>query len=196
LARELVARARGGAVRLHQHGYAHANHEPTGRKCEFGASRPVEMQAADIAAGRDRLAHRLHDVVDPAFTPPWNRCTAETADVLAANGFRVLSRDVTAEPFARPDLAEVPITVDWFGHRKGRRWSRQELGRRLGEGLRAGGPVGLMLHHALMDDEERGGVAELLAAVGGSLVVRPSTILELHMVGSSRIGNKSKSTGE
>ena len=29
----------GGRLGLHQHGFAHANHEPEGRKCEFGPSR-------------------------------------------------------------------------------------------------------------------------------------------------------------
>src|SRR5918912_1563742 len=53
LAGELRDRADLGEVRLHQHGYAHVNHEPAGRKCEFGPSRGRAAQAGDIAAGRE-----------------------------------------------------------------------------------------------------------------------------------------------
>ena len=40
---------------MHQHGYAHVNHEPEGRKCQFGASRSAAEQSDDIAAGRELL---------------------------------------------------------------------------------------------------------------------------------------------
>ena len=98
LAAELAVRARAGGVHLHQHGYAHVNHEPVGRKCEFGPSRPYQAQAADIARGAEILRDAFGDLVEPIFTPPWNRCTAETADALADAGFAVLSRDSTATP--------------------------------------------------------------------------------------------------
>src|SRR3954447_1568726 len=63
LACELLARERVG---LHQHGFAHANHEREGRrKCEFGAARPAARQLADIGAGRSRLQALLGDRLDP-----------------------------------------------------------------------------------------------------------------------------------
>ncbi|HEX9994551.1 MAG TPA: hypothetical protein VGB14_16595, partial [Acidimicrobiales bacterium] len=176
LARELARRAAGGLVRLHQHGFAHVNHEPEGRKCEFGPARSPAEQAADVAAGRDRLADALGDLVDPVFTPPWNRCTAATAAALAGAGLRVLSRDESAGSVGHPGLAEVPVTVDWFGGRKGVRWAPAELGRRLADGVRGGGPVGVMLHHAVTDDDERAAVDELLALVAGAPAARPATI--------------------
>ncbi len=52
IARELAARG----VSVHQHGFAHANHEPEGRKYEFGPSRSREVQRRDIEAGRELLA--------------------------------------------------------------------------------------------------------------------------------------------
>src|SRR5918999_1078613 len=93
LARELVARP---AVGLHQHGYAHANHEREGRKCEFGPSRPEAVQRADVEAGRARLLALLGLRLDPIFTPPWNRCTAATGRCAAALGLTVLSREARA----------------------------------------------------------------------------------------------------
>ena len=61
------------------------------------------------------LADAFGDLIEPVFTPPWNRCTAVTAEVLADAGFAVLSRDSTATPLPDARVAEVPVTVDWFG---------------------------------------------------------------------------------
>lgn len=185
LATELTARARSGGIRLHQHGWAHANHEPTGRKHEFGPSRTAAEQAADVARGRRVLRDAFGNLVDPVFTPPWNRCVPATAELLTAAGFTVLSRDSSAAPV--PGIAEVPVTVDWFGHRKGVRWTRDELGRRIAAAVAAGAPVGVMLHHAITDVEERAAVDELLALVAGSSAVRATTIAELGRAGTARV---------
>lgn len=152
-------------VGLHQHGYCHANHQTEGRKCEFGTARSRQAQYDDIAEGRYLLHAQLGEALDPFFTPPWNRCTADTAEVLDELGFTVLSRDFTAEPFARDGLLEVVVQVDWFAKRAGRRLSRRELGLLVAERATGTAPLGLMLHHAVMDETERAGVAELLAVL-------------------------------
>jgi peptidoglycan/xylan/chitin deacetylase (PgdA/CDA1 family) len=162
LAAELTVRARAGGVHLHQHGWAHANHEPVGRKCEFGPSRDRAAQAADIARGQQVLRDAFGELLDPVFTPPWNRCTSDTAAALAATGIVVLSRDSTAAPLRSP-VPEVPITVDWFGSRKGVRWSPYELAGRLAAAIRSGDPVGIMLHHAVTDSGELAAIRALLA---------------------------------
>ena len=166
LARELAARPKVG---LHQHGLAHANHERAGRKCEFGAARGLEAQRRDIEAGRARLADLLGDRVDPIFTPPWNRCTADTGAALAELGFRVLSRESRAEPLGVPGLLELPIHVDWV------RLPPLELGARIAAAIRAGGPVGLMFHHAVMEDLRP--LSDLLSLLAGR--VRAERMLEL-----------------
>ena len=75
-------------LRVHQHGYAHVNHEPVGKKCEFGPARDYLSQRSDIESGQRRLAELLGTAPDPIFTPPWNRCTAVTARCLAELGSR------------------------------------------------------------------------------------------------------------
>ena len=176
LARELAARP---GLGLHQHGFAHVNHEPEGRKCEFGPSRPAERQCADIAAGRERLAGLLGGRVDPVFTPPWNRCTETTARCVAEFGFAVLSRESRAEPFGVPGLAELPVSVDWFAHRKGVRLSPSELGDRLALAIGSGAPVGLMLHHAIMDAADMRRVDDLLGLLAGHERVRAMPMMRL-----------------
>jgi hypothetical protein len=166
LARELRARA-GAGLALHQHGYAHVNHEPEGRKYEFGPSRPRAAQLRDIEAGHALLDERLDGLVEPIFSPPWNRCTAETGHCLAELGFEVLSREARAEPLGVPGLRELPVKIDWFAHRHGTRLTLAELAERLAAAIAAGGPVGVMFHHAIMDPGDMERAAELLTLVAG-----------------------------
>ena len=149
-------------VSVHQHGYAHVNHEESGRKCEFGDNRSSELQRADIAAGKALLTDLLGPITESIFTPPWNRCTASTATCLLREGFTLLSRDITAAQFNTPGLKELPVSIDWFGHRKGVRLTPDEVGGSLSKAASSQAPVGVMLHHALIDDEERQRITELL----------------------------------
>lgn len=156
------AEATGGRIGVHQHGLYHVNHEPNGRKWEFGPARPASAHRADIAQGRQRLREMLGDLPQPIFTPPWNRCTEETGRALRALGFRALSRDSTAPTLNIPGLCELPVQVDWLARRKGQRLSRVEVGELLAAN-RGAEPTGVMFHHAVMDATEREPAEELLA---------------------------------
>ena len=163
LARRLALRlaVSEGRLRVHQHGYRHANHETQGRKCEFGPGRAAADQAEDLRAGRQRLLDTFDDRCDPIFTPPWNRCTQVTADLLAAGGYRALSRTVGASQLRLEGLSEIPVSVDWC------RWQRSPdgrigLGREIATCAARGVPVGIMLHHAAMPSGDRMALMELL----------------------------------
>jgi peptidoglycan/xylan/chitin deacetylase (PgdA/CDA1 family) len=170
LATELRARVAAAPERLavHQHGFAHLNHEAEGRKCEFGPTRPRAFQLQDIETGR-RILSEVHGLRGPGiFTPPWNRCTEATGEALRAAGFRVLSRDATARPLGVAGLYELPVRVDWFARRKGVRLGPEGLGASLAEAAGdAALPVGVMFHHELMDGEELTRAGELLALLAG-----------------------------
>ena len=157
LTAELRDRA-GATLHLHQHGFAHVDHEHEGRRCEFGAARTPAEQRSDLEAGRQRLAELLGET-DPVFTPPWNRCTRATAEAVARLGFAVLSRESRAEPFRIPGLAEVPVHVDWV------RLDRAALAARLAAAIASGRPAGVMLHHAEMDARDRRDSSTLAALV-------------------------------
>ena len=144
LARELRDRA-GTQLCLHQHGFAHANHEPDGRKYEFGPSRSRAEQRRDIETGRALLEEHLGGLLAPIFSPPWNRCTVETGECLAELGFSVLSRESRAEPLGVPGLRELPVSLDFV------RLEPDELARR---SAAARAPVGVIFHHAEMDEAE------------------------------------------
>lgn len=151
-------------ISVHQHGFAHVNHEQEGRKCEFGVSRSPEQQSDDIRRGRDLLTALVGDL--PAtFTPPWNRCAPWTALVLRDLGFTVLSRDLSAGRAEVLGLLELPVTVDWFAKQKLVPVDRAARGQLLADSAAGQGTVGVMLHHAVMSVQDRSDLGALLALV-------------------------------
>lgn len=152
-------------LRIHQHGFAHVNHETVGKKCEFGPARNYGCQRTDIAEGQRLLSELLDAAPDPIFTPPWNRCNSVTGRCLAELGFQVLSRDSYAVPLEVPGLCELPIGIDWFAHRKKVRLDPMEWGRTLAAKLESDASLGIMLHHAVMNAEEMQSLAQLFSVL-------------------------------
>jgi len=183
LAGVLASRMATTRLRVHQHGHSHRNHEVEGRRCEFGPARSVGDMADDVGRGREVLRERFGDRLDAVFTPPWNRSVPALAGVLVACGITVLSRDVTAGRLEHPGLAEVAVNVDWFGGAGGVRWTRDALGARIADVVASGGPVGLMLHHAVTPPEELADLDALLGLVARHPSVRPRGIAELAAAG-------------
>jgi hypothetical protein len=164
LASNLIARWQGESKLLgvHQHGYSHSNHEPSGRKCEFGAGRSRDDQWHDLVTGRERLGSLLGAALDPIFTPPWNRCNQVTVDCLQSLGYRALSRDATAVRLELNGLAEVSVSVDWCRLRNEAANAWPVFDQRIAGALLDPGPTGIMLHHAVMGADDFGALAELL----------------------------------
>jgi predicted deacetylase len=170
LAATLCARmdAAPGLIGVHQHGFAHTNHETVERKCEFGVSRAPDAQREDLRAGRQRLHAVFGPRLDAIFTPPWNRCSAATPALLAALGYAALSRDRGAK--AQQALPEVAVDLDWSKQLRAAAEHGEaaaaciarELARCIGA---RSGPIGVMLHHVDMQDRDLTLLAELLAAV-------------------------------
>jgi peptidoglycan/xylan/chitin deacetylase (PgdA/CDA1 family) len=140
-------------IELNQHGWQHLNHERTGRKCEFGPSRSLAEQVADLAQGQARMTEAFGSDWHPVFVPPWNRCTETTAQALDRLGFRVLSRDASEAAFSTRKFCEVPVTLDLFRWRGGAQLRpATELVEALCQQVHASAPIGVMLHHKVMDD--------------------------------------------
>ncbi len=181
LARELSQRiaAMPDRMRIHQHGFAHVNHERFERKCEFGEARDYAAQRYDIERGRLRLAEFFGPVVDPIFTPPWNRCTRVTGECLVNLRFRVLSRESNTPPLEVDGLQELSIHQDWFAHRKGVRFSLEGWGESLAAKVKTHALVGIMFHHAIMDSEELRATGALMELLANHPTVRCQTMLSL-----------------
>lgn len=167
LAERLLQRRRVQPIGLHQHGWSHANHEPEGRKCEFGATRPASVQADDVARGAHRLETLLGAAFERIFTPPWNRCDGALPGALRRLGFVALSRESGAavrQPQAA--LGELPVHADWCRHWRAAVDGGEDAATRIAGDLarrvRPGARIGLMLHHAAMADDQRALLGTLL----------------------------------
>lgn len=165
---------------LNQHGWQHVNHELVGRKCEFGESRSFDQQLADIAAGQRRMNEAFGNVWSPVFTPPWNRCTADTYRVLDELGFAALSKDHGSQPATEHSFREISITVDlyrwkWGPAMKSPEYIFDELIPQLSES----DTVGVMLHHKVMDVMAFDFVRELVESLRESKAVRFHTFQSL-----------------
>lgn len=141
-------------VEIVQHGWQHVNHETTGRKCEFGASRTFAEQFNDIARGKKCLDEAFGENWFPAFIPPWNRCTPDTHEALNQLSFRVLST------LRGKDLAEdfrgqkIPVTLDIYEWRVGAKCKPEaQILSELRQQITQDFPIGIMLHHKVMTDE-------------------------------------------
>jgi predicted deacetylase len=182
LARELRARITRapGLVGVHQHGSAHLNHESEGRKCEFGVSRSVAAQRDDLSRGQAQLREHFGELLLPIFTPPWNRCTEATPALLAELGFTALSRDRGAKP-AQQALQEIAVDLDWSKH--WREGGAPALAAAFAHTLRERGadsqPLGLMLHHAVMHQDELCLLKEVLHALSAHPQVRWCSMRDL-----------------
>jgi hypothetical protein len=162
LAAELARRARYEPIGFLQHGWAHVNHEPEGRRCEFGSTRTDDAVRTDVRRGREAMLDALGPPGGEVFVPPWNRCSAATARVVRDEGALGLSRDVTAVPFDIAGLVEVPVNVDWLAKRGGAgHVDAVERGELLATAAFGGQPVGVMLHHAVMTEADIDHVDEL-----------------------------------
>ena len=137
----------------HQHGWTHTNHQKSGKKCEFGSDRPLEAQKSDIGRGRARLESIIGASFYPAFTPPWNRCTEATVEILKNLGFSTVSRSLGEQknPVCLPDCF---INVDLHTRKENDPWS--SFAGLLGEWRQAVelGRIGVMIHHQLMGEDD------------------------------------------
>ena len=151
-----------GRIAVHQHGFAHTNHELAGRKSEFGPARSRAQQRDDIISGRRRLQDALGRPLPDIFTPPWNRCTETTACCLVELGFEMLSCDNSATTFEMEQLMEQPVHLDWSG-KHGVKNGSAAWGETIAAHLRAAeSRLGLLLHHAVINDDDCRMLAELL----------------------------------
>jgi hypothetical protein len=150
------------AVAVLQHGWRHANHSPGGKKSEFPAERVRTKVAADLGAGRARLAALFGIRALPILVPPWNRFDDALLPLLGDCGLTGISR-IRPRHSARPvpGLIEVNVHADLVAWADGRGFMGEgaALGslvehlraRRMGS-ADADEPTGILSHHLVQDE--------------------------------------------
>ena len=147
----------------HQHGWRHHNHEPRGKKQEFGPARSLDALRRDLDRGRRRLETLLGPSFYPVFTPPWNRCSLQTLRYLHQAGYRAVSRSRASRPACPRGFTDAAVDVDLHTRKDPTPTAGWDAFLdALARGLRR--PVcGLMLHHQRMNASAFEGLDCLLA---------------------------------
>jgi hypothetical protein len=149
------------SVGVLQHGWRHADRATGGRKSEFPPERPQRAVAADLFAGRARLAELFGATALAVLAPPWNRFDDRFLPLLAACGIGAISQAGPrrrCRPLPGVYAANIHVDlVDWAGGRGfiGEDAALDRLighlrGRRLGLFDQAE-PTGMMTHHRVQD---------------------------------------------
>ncbi len=135
----------------HQHGWAHKNHEISGKKQEFGPNRTADDIKKDIRNGKERLISIIKNEFYPVFTPPWNRLSENAIKILADLGFKAISRNKNASPLSDGILPDIQVNVD-LHTRKEIDWEKgwNNLLNEIETGL-SDGTCGIMIHHQMMN---------------------------------------------
>jgi hypothetical protein len=157
----------------HQHGWLHRNHETTGKKQEFGPRRPADEQVQDLENGKKRLLSIMGDAFSPFFTPPWNRCSADTLNGLHNLGFQAVSRSSNAKPSSPPNLPDIQVNIDLHTRKE----TDPELClnnflKELEQGI-SNGLGGIMIHHQRMNPASFDFLMLLLNVVRTNIKLHP-----------------------
>jgi hypothetical protein len=136
----------------HQHGWRHINHEKEGKKQEFGPNRSHDKIRKDIINGRDRLEILMENSFYPVFTPPWNRCSLTTLNVLKELGYYAVSRIKEGRPPSPNGLVDFQINVDLHTRKEANPIEDWDcLFTELSQAI-SSGTCGVMIHHQRMND--------------------------------------------
>jgi hypothetical protein len=144
------------------HGWCHANHAASGKKCEYPAERhPVDV-ADELDEGRKRMRTLFGPRALPVFVPPWNRFSERFVPLLREAGFIAISQMASRKtaPLREPVGGVTAIDVDldvvaWHEDRKfiGEAAALARLVALL-QARREGGDdaaIGVLTHHLEMD---------------------------------------------
>lgn len=162
----------------HQHGWSHTNHQRSGKKAEFGQARSKNSLAHDLTRGRDRLLAIGGTDFSPFFTPPWNRCSDATLQILTELGFRGISRS-RGEQVGKTSLEDFFINVDL--HTRKEPDGRSALEALCAELRQAvdNHYVSIMIHHQMMNDRAFDLLDLLLAEVAENSRLAAGTFNDL-----------------
>ena len=146
-----------------QHGYAHRNHAPPGkRKAELGEERPADRALAELCTGRQRLGALFGARSLDVLVPPWNRIAVALVDRLGAAGFAGLSAyGPRAHAIPTAGLRQVNAHIDIIDWRATRGFvgvgealalAVGHLRARRAQATDGDEPTGLLSHHRVHDE--------------------------------------------
>jgi hypothetical protein len=104
-----------------QHGYAHANHAPSGERAQELGYRSTAVILQELRVGRDKLQQLLGKRLLDILVPPWNRFDTNIMPELSILGFQAISGFGRREGPPVQNLITLNTHVDIIDWRKDRK---------------------------------------------------------------------------
>ena len=181
-------------VSVLHHGWCHANHATSGKKCEYPAERhPVDV-ADELDEGRRRMRTLFGRRALPVFVPPWNRFSERFVPLLREAGFVAISQ-IAPRKTAPPGelirelaggIAVIDVDLDVTAWHEDRKFIGEAAAlARLVALLRArreGGDdaaIGVLTHHLVMDKATEDFLARLGETIAAHRAARWCNVGEL-----------------
>jgi hypothetical protein len=181
-------------VSVLHHGWCHANHATSGKKCEYPAERhPVDV-ADELDEGRKRMRTLFGARALPVFVPPWNRFSDRFVPLLREAGFIAISRMAPRKTTPLGELAKelaggiavIDVDLDVTAWHEDRKFTGEAAAlTRLVALLRArreGGDdaaIGVLTHHLVMDAATEDFLARLGETIAAHRAARWCDVGEL-----------------
>jgi len=163
----------------HQHGWRHVNHETEGKKQEFGDGRTTSEIKRDLVRGKERLEMLMGDRFYPVFTPPWNRCSSSTLQLIKELGYAAVSRSRGSMPSSPPGLPDYDVNVDLHTRKeKSPAAAWEKLFAELQQAI-SSNYCGIMIHHRMMNGAAFDFMEILLKTLVESPALQPVHFREL-----------------
>jgi predicted deacetylase len=142
-------------LEVHCHGFSHLDHQNAGKKAEFGSQRLNTSVSRDLKRGQEILREIFGHLYKPIFTPPWNRIDASVYPLLVEAGFKAISLDGLQSSPLR-SLPALNVSIDVHTRKNHGRWTHDELWSEIDSQSRKKQPIGIMLHHKPMTEDDFG----------------------------------------
>jgi len=137
-------------MQVHTHGYAHVNWKASGKRCEFDENRSFEEVRTELTQGITLLQELFPQLYFPAFIPPWNNIAAKFIPLLPQAGYRMLSRSNSSNQIPAPDIQNLDVSINLHSATQKLQIPLKVVIEKIQQKKIA--PVGILLHHAMMDD--------------------------------------------
>lgn len=175
-----------------QHGFAHINHASSDKRkspSELGSHRPQAVILGELVRGRERLRALFGDRFLPVVVPPWNRIDRALLPALPASGFCGLSTFGPRGPgIPTEGIVEINAHFEPISWRGGPHFAGadsvlaalvSELRARRTGAADPEEPIGLLTHHANMDEQSWALVEDLITSTASHAAAQWLSPVEL-----------------
>ncbi len=146
------------------HGYQHLNRAIEGsKKSEYPESRSPDEVESELELGFAFTSQAFKELFTPVFVPPWNRFDSKWVPLLTNPGFVAIS--AFGDETCSGKVKALNVHIDLHSSKKPRATSIDEVIQQL---LCSKSEfTGIMLHHAIMNDDDFEFISRLIDSLQG-----------------------------